>query len=145
MYRVDEKSSTMEFGGYDEPISSSFEYAAAKAPRIGPFAGKQNGLASCQPVVSKLNCCAISCPVLHTVAPTRPVAFPVRLFDFLFDPFCKLCGAKADCTLDVEARDKSGLGHFVNVLGSNSQHFRHLSNFQRLFAVFEYFDESHRR
>jgi SagB-type dehydrogenase family enzyme len=47
---------------------------------------------------------------------TRPVAFPVRLFDFLFDPFCKLCGAKAHCTLDVEARDQSSLGHLVDVL-----------------------------
>jgi DNA-binding NtrC family response regulator len=54
------------------------------------------------------------------------------LFDFLFDPFCKLCGAKADCTLDVEARDQSSLGHLVDVLWRNTQHFFHLSHFQLL-------------
>jgi hypothetical protein len=84
-------------------------------------------------------------PYRIPVSPVDPLRFRFACSISCLIHSARSAGQKADCTLDVKARDKSGLSHFVNVLGSDSQHFCNLSNFQGFFAVFEYFDQSHCR
>ena len=106
---------------------------------------QQNGPAECQPVVAP-NCEIVplsSCAVVHTTSFVRPITRLVRLLNFLFDPRCKLCGTKSDSTLHMKTGNKPSLCHLVNVLRRNAENLCHFRDFQGLFAVFQYFDESH--
>jgi hypothetical protein len=80
---------------------------------------------------------------MHAIPPVHPIPRLVRSLNFFLDPFCEVCWTEPDGTLDMEARDKASLGHLVDMLWGNTEHFCYLRNFQGFLATFQYLDKFH--